>query len=205
MNTVLLHTAYFAPIDYFAAILQADEVIIESQENYQKKSIRSRCYIAGPNGKQMLNIPVVRPDGPNSKIQSVQLSMQQNWRKQHWNSIITAYNSSPFLLYYQDEIKDVMFANYDSLWELNNSILTLMLELLQINSKISFTNIYEKNPSASIDLRNISMGKILNQDVSRSEKYIQVFGNKYDFIPNLSILDLLFNRGPESEGYLNPM
>ena len=202
MKKVLLHTSYFAPIDYYAAILQVDELIIESQENYQKKSIRSRCYIAGPNGKQMLNVPVVRPDGPNSRMQSVQLSLQQNWRKQHWNSIITAYNSSPFLLYYQDEIKDVLFEKYNSLWELNNSILILMLDILQIKSKISFTKTYEKNTSDIIDLRNCSMDKNLNQGIDNSQKYIQVFADKYDFIPNLSILDLLFNLGPESGAYL---
>ena len=198
MKDIILTTAYFAPISYFAAIAQSNSVNIERLENYQKKSYRSRCYIAGPHGKQMLNIPIERPNKNNTKIQEALVGINQNWQNQHWNSIITAYNSSPFLLYYENEIKEVFFKDYDNLWELNNNLLELFMDLLQINKSISYTNEYNKTYVNISDLRNsISPKKIIN-----NEKYIQVFGDKNGFINDLSILDLLFNLGPEASTYL---
>ena len=197
-ESTILTTAYFPPISYFAAIAKANNVLIEAKEHYQKKSYRSRCYIAGPHAKQMLNIPIDRINGNKTTITDAKLLYIENWQKQHWNSIITAYNSSPFLLYYQDEIKDVFFNKYDSLWELNKELLTLLLELLQIETPISYTQEYVKSPKDVNDYRE----KINPRNISENEPYIQVFGDKHGFISDLSILDLLFNLGPDAYGYL---
>ena len=199
MNTTILTTAYFPPISYFAAIAQADNVLIEANEHYQKKSYRSRCYIAGPHGKQMLNIPIDRQDGNQTMISDAKLLYIENWQKQHWNSLITAYNSSPFLLYYQDEIESVFFKKYDTLWELNKELLALILELLQINIPITYTKEYIKSPSEINDYRGI----INPRNIYDNEVYIQVFGDKHGFISDLSILDLLFNLGPDASYYLS--
>jgi len=199
MNTTLLTTAFFPPISYFAAIVQADNVIIEAHEHYQKKSYRSRCYIAGPHAKQMLNIPIDRPNGNNTIITDAKLLYIENWQKQHWNSLITAYNSSPFLLYYQDEIEAVFFNKYDTLWELNKELLALLMELMQIETPISYTQEYIKLPTDIKDYRSI----INPRNTPDYEPYIQVFGDKHGFISDLSILDLLFNLGPDASHYLS--
>ncbi len=199
MNTTLLTTAFFAPISYFAAIAQADNVIIEAHEHYQKKSYRSRCYIAGPHAKQMLNIPIDRPNGNNTIITDAKLLYIENWQKQHWNSLITAYNSSPFLLYYQDEIEAVFFKKFDTLWKLNKELLSLLLELLQIETPIAYTQEYIKLPTEVKDYRAI----INPRNTPDYEPYIQVFGDKHGFISDLSILDLLFNLGPDAVSYLS--
>ncbi len=198
MKEAIFTSAYFAPISYYVEISKCDKIIIESQENYQKKSYRSRCYIAGPFGKQMLNLPINRPDANQTKIQNALLSVDQNWRKQHWNSIITAYNSSPFFLYYQDEIEAVLFGNQTTLWELNNDILKLMLELLQLNTKIEYNKEYQRSMENIKDFRS----SINSKSSINNLEYIQVFGDKHGFIKDLSILDLLFNLGPESNSYL---
>ncbi len=200
MSKILLSTSYFPPIEYMAKIIEADEVIIEAHENFQKQSYRNRCYIAGPNGKQMLNIPIVKPQGNHTTIQEVLLSTPFNWKEQHWNSIETAYNSSPFLLYYEDEIKEVFFDNHKTLWDFNWALLNLSKELLQIETLFTPSDKYISKPESSIDLRNKIHPKKPSTLVQ--EPYIQVFSSKYDFIPNLSLLDLLFNLGPESGIYL---
>jgi len=199
MDTILLSTTYFGPISYFAAIAQAKDVIIEANEHYQKKSYRSRCYIAGPHGKQMLNIPIDRPSGNTTFIKDVLLGKNQNWQNQHWNSIITAYNSSPFLLYYIDEIEAIYRKEYNSLWKLNNELLLLILELLQIDTPIKFTDNFIKTPMQESDLRQ----SISHKHIINNPKYIQVFSDKHNFIEDLSILDLLFNLGPEAGYYLS--
>ncbi len=199
---ILLSTSYFPPISYMSQIAKTDSVLIEAHENFQKQSYRNRCYIAGPNNKQILNIPVVRPDGNHTAISKVIFSTDVNWKKQHWNSIITAYNSSPFLLYYQDEIKDCLFAEYSSLLELNTAVLKLILELLQIKTNIEFTKSFDPNPSKITDLRNTIHPKKSSLIVNNQKTYSQVFDDRSSFLPDLSILDLLFNLGPDARGYL---
>jgi hypothetical protein len=200
---LLLSTSYFPPISYISQIAKADSVLIEAHENYQKQSYRNRCYIAGPNNKQMLSITVVRKEGNHTPIDKIAFSEQYDWKKNHWNSIITAYNSSPFLLYYQDEIKDCLFSEYSSLLEMNTAILKLLLELLQIKTPLKFTDSFELNPTSdTIDLRNTIHPKKLSLIKDIQKPYFQVFEDRYGFLPDLSILDLLFNMGTEAKGYL---
>ena len=198
MTPTLLSTAYFAPISYFAAVAMAKEVVVEAHEHYQKKSYRSRCYIAGPHGKQMLNVPIDRPSGNQTAITDAKLLYIENWQKQHWNSIITAYNSSPFFLYYKDEIELVFFKKYDTLWELNKELLILFLELLQIDTPISYTKQYNRQAEGYKDLREF----IAPKNLLTTTAYVQVFSDKHPYIYDLSILDLLFNLGPDSLAYL---
>ena len=199
---ILLSTSYFPPISYISQIAKANKVLIEAYENFQKQSYRNRCYIAGPNNKQMLSITVVRKNGNHTPIDKVTFSEQYDWKKNHWNSIITAYNSSPFLLYYQDEIKDCLFAEYNSLLEMNTALLKLILELMQINTPIEFTKSFELEPTNTIDLRNTIHPKKTSLIKDIQKPYFQVFEDRYGFLPDLSILDLLFNMGPDAKGYL---
>jgi hypothetical protein len=204
MNTVFLSTAYFPPISYFAWIAQSEEVWIESSENYQKQSYRNRCHIASPNGLQKLTIPVIKVDGNHTTIKKVLLSAEEPWRNQHWNSIETAYNSSPFFLYYQDEIKDCLFDVHESLWDLNSALLRLLLELLQIKTPIYFSENYQSISDKAIDLRSKIHPKMPLILPKRGDiiAYYQVFSEKNGFLSDLGILDLLCHLGPEAKSYL---
>jgi hypothetical protein len=205
MKPILVSTAYFPPISYFAAIAKAEIVVVEAFENYQKQSYRNRCYIAGPNGKQMLNIPVIKTTGNHTLITDIQFSDQENWKNQHWNSILTAYNSSPFLLYYEDEIKDVFFQSHQNLWELNHALLLLMMELVQLQTPIIKSTEYQQSTANGIDLRDSIHPKKELQSSEQQKEYMQVFADRLPFMTDLSILDLLFNLGPEANVYIQSL
>ncbi len=204
MSAVILSTAYFPPISYFVAILSYDTVFIEAYENYQKQSYRNRAYIAGPNKKQSLNIPVIRLNGNHTTIKDIKLDNSSHWKQQHWHSIKTAYNSSPFLMYYEDEIKAVFYKDHEYLWELNWELILLLLELLQIDNKVSETSLFEINPDDITDYRFVIHPKkeTIIKDQLINNTYYQVFEEKHGFIEDLSVLDLLFNLGPDAGGYL---
>ncbi|RLD45018.1 MAG: hypothetical protein DRI86_06205 [Bacteroidetes bacterium] len=199
---LLLSTAYFPPISYISQIAKAESVLIEAHENFQKQSYRNRCYIAGPNNKQILSITVVRKNGNHTPIDKITFSDQYDWKKNHWNSIITAYNSSSFLLYYKDEIKECFFENYNSLLEMNTALLKLVLELMQINTPIEFTKSFELGYANTVDFRDTIHPKKSSLIKDIQKPYFQVFEDRYGFLYDLSVLDLLFNMGPEAVGYL---
>jgi hypothetical protein len=205
MNQALCTTAYFAPISYFVLAQQYGAMCFEMYENYQKQSYRNRCQILGPNGMQSLTVPVVKTEGNHSAIAKVTLQTPLLWRKQHWQSLLTAYNSSPYFLYYSDEIETVLFADYKNLWQLNLSLNNLMLDLLQMSSKTQITVEFEAFGIPKNDFRLQLHPKKEHPILSllQQNPYIQVFGDRFSFQPNLSILDLLFNLGPESKSYLN--
>ncbi len=203
MTTAIFTTAYFPPISYFAAILPYKKVMIESFENYQKQSYRNRAYIAAPKGKQSINIPVIKTNGNHTPIKNIIISTETNWKKQHWNSIETAYNSSPFLMYYEDEIKAILFKNHKYLWNLNWELLELMLELLQIETSIEETTSYDKSPEGCYDFRTLIHPKLASIiSPQKNNSYYQVFNDKNGFINDLSCLDILFNLGPDAGTYI---
>lgn len=194
-NSILLPNAYFAPIEYYAYIIKYKKTKIEIQENFIKQTIRNRCYIYGSNGKLRLSIPVKKNKELKIKMKDVQICYNENWEKQHWNSIKSAYNSSPYFIYYKDEFQKILNKKEKYLVNLNRIIQEKILELLNISYDIKNTQIYvEKNNI--IDLRN---HEFINNNMN---KYDQVFTIKHGFIPNLSILDLIFNLGPYSTIYL---
>jgi len=195
LNKPLLSTAYLAPIGYYAILLQNKDCTIEYYENFIKQSIRNRCEIYGANGKLRLTIPKKREGSSRTKITNIKISYKENWQRLHWNSIISAYNSSPFFKYYKDEIKSFFNQKEPFLINFNNKIQEVILNLLE--EKVSYTNSTKYHHTGDFtDLRDYHW-KIKNQD-----RYDQVFMEKHSFIANLSILDLLFNLGPASTYYL---
>lgn len=199
--SLLLSTAYFPPISWFALASNCGSVTIEAFETYRKQSFRNRCNILGPNGLQALTVPVSKPSGNHSKTREVIVASELDWKRQHLRSIETAYNSSPFYLYYRDRItKTLLFPN-SGLIDLNLSLIKLLCELTGITLKLEFTNLFEKNPSGITDLRNaIQPGNPL--PACLFPVYNQVFSTKFPFMDDLSILDLLCNEGPASHDYL---
>jgi len=201
-NKIILSTAYFPPIEYFAHISQSKKFLIEEYENYNKQSFRNRCYISGSNQLMPLSIPIARGQ---ARIRDIQISYHNNWNLVHWKSIKSYYNNSPFFLYYRDDIEPFLFNKYKFLLDLNNEILDKIMELILLNLQKDATKSFHKCYPDIVDLRYSIHPKINKTDKIFSiefPEYHQVFETKFGFIPNLSILDLLFNEGPNTLSYL---
>ena len=196
LNKPLLPTAYLAPISYYAILLQQADCKIEHHEHFIKQSIRNRCEIYGANGKLRLTIPKQRQGSSKTLITDIKISNKERWQKEHWNTIVSAYNSSPFFEYYKNELKSSFEEKEIYLIDFNNKSQEVILKLLQVEVKHTTSTEYN-HVGKFTDLRN----HIFNS--KNMQRYDQVFMEKHGFIPNLSILDLLFNLGPESVEYLN--
>ena len=195
LNNPLLPTAYLAPISYYAILLQPSNCKIEYNEYFLKQSIRNRCEIYGANGRLRLTVPKQRQGSSKTIINNIKICYQNAWQKEHWNSIVSAYNSSPFFEYYKDELIHFFENKEVYLINLNNKLLKLTLRLLESTPEYNHTTRYKKEGDFT-DLRNNKF------QIKKLKTYNQVFMEKHGFIPNLSILDLLFNLGPESADYL---
>tara|TARA_B100000287_G_C20544674_1_gene746067 strand:- start:468 stop:1091 length:624 start_codon:yes stop_codon:yes gene_type:complete len=193
-SKIILPTAYFGPISYYSKIIKNDTPLVEINENFVKQTIRNRCYISGSNGKLRLTIPKQKINNTKS-ISSIKICYFENWQKNHWNAISSSYNSSPFFTYYKDELNVLFQKKEKYLIDLNNKAQNIILKILQYDKTIQQTSKYEKTGSF-IDLRNYNW----ENDIIKN--YEQVFIEKIEFLNNLSILDLIFNLGPESTNYL---
>jgi len=191
---VLLPISYLSPAEYYAYLLQAEQIFIETKEHFIKQSVRNRCSILGTNGAQTLTVPKQRKSSDKTIISDILISNKDKWQKSHWQSIVSAYNSSPFFEYYKDELEPFYTTEQNNLFDFNLQLTKTILGFLQEKRELKFTHSYNKNFDGT-DLRNHKFS-------SPQKKYEQVFMEKHDFIPHLSILDLLFNLGPETTSYL---
>jgi hypothetical protein len=185
-------------------LIQAEHVLIEAHEHYQKQSYRNRCKILGPNGVQSLSIPVISGRSPGQDIRSVRIDYSENWKGNHRRSIETAYAAAPFLDFYYDEIRHVFRQKPAFLFDLNMQILELLIRLLDDDTKPELTQSWIKTTEGK-DYRNAihpKPQKSIPDTSFQPESYMQVFSERFGFIPNLSILDLLFNEGPVSRKHL---
>lgn len=198
LNNPLLSTAYLAPISYYAILLKQNNSMIEYHEHFVKKSIRNRCDIMNTNGRLSLSIPVNRKTKTKTKISKIKISYAENWQKNHWKSIVSSYNSSPFFEYYKDKLKPYFLKEEEYLIDFNNNLQKEILALLKIKFTITYNSIYKRTGDFT-DLRDNNSIKI------NTIRYDQVFMEKHKFINNLSIIDLLFNMGPESLDYLHQL
>ncbi|OFX89385.1 MAG: hypothetical protein A2W99_13905 [Bacteroidetes bacterium GWF2_33_16] len=205
MEKALLSTAYLAPIQYYTKLLKYKEVLIEVHENYPKQSYRNRCNIYGANGLLSLSIPVKKIQ-TKTKTKDIVIDYATNWQKLHWKSIESAYRASPYFEYYEDDFLPFYRNRYELLIDFNNDLQRMILDHIGFNSSIQFTDGYIIEELIFDDFRESIHPKKKNDDKDfRSMEYIQVFSDKYGFIPNLSIIDLLFNTGPDTLKILNGM
>ena len=195
-SRAMLSTAYLPPVSYFMCMLHANEIWLEACENYVKQSYRNRCRIATANGVETLSIPVESNSGQKNPIRDVRISSHGNWQQTHWRAITSAYMNSPFFEYYQDDFRPFYENKWTFLWDYNLELLTLILKLLNENPKIIPTETYQNNLFDFNDLREIIHPK--KNPVLVTKPYYQVFETKYGFLPDLSIIDLLFNMGNEA-------
>ncbi len=197
---MLLSTAYFPPISWMAKLYQKGEANLDLWETYSKQSYRNRCYIAAAKGRMTLSVPVKKPQGNKSITKEILIDYSENWRQIHWRSIKSAYQSSPFFLYYQDEVEALFQNKYTSLAEMNEKIITVLAELLGFTVKMNHTLNFIVPKTQTEDFRFSIHPK--KENLSTKKEYIQVFQEKNGFLEDLSVLDLLFNLGPEALMYL---
>ena len=202
MKTAYLSSAYLAPVEYYTKLLTYDRIFIEQHDHYMKQTYRNRCTIAGPDGEIALSIPTVKPDSLKCPMKDIRISDHGNWRHLHWNSIESAYNSTPFFEYYKDDFQPFYEKKYEFLADFNEELCNLVCELIDIQPVMERTSDYKTTftPDEYDFLEAIHPKKDyhLTDPEFIPRPYYQVFEARNGFRPNLSIIDLLFNMGPES-------
>ncbi|MFA6830794.1 MAG: WbqC family protein [Bacteroidaceae bacterium] len=201
-ESFLFSSAYLAPISYYTAMAHCDVAYVEQWENYRKQSYRNRCVIASPQGELALTIPIIKPKEENRLIRDIKISEHGKWQHLHWNALVSAYNNSPFFLYYEDELAPFYEKNHTFLFDFNMELCKIMCEDIGIEPILKLTDSYVPASDELVinDLRESISPKImgLNQLKGYQEiPYYQVYQEQLGFLPNLSIIDLLFNMGPE--------
>ena len=205
-DTVLLTTSYFGSIQYFTKFLIHPHRIIERYEHYTKQTYRNRCNIYGANGILALSIPMLKGPGHKSYVKDIRIDYNKNWRKLHWKGIESAYRHSPFFEFYMDDVQSFLEKKHSFLIDLNLEIMDYLLEALEISGDYSLTDEFMKPGSGQFnDCREtIHPKKKFSEDPDfRAEPYTQVFADRLGFQENLSVIDLLFNEGPDARSLLD--
>ena len=203
---VLLVTSYWPNLHYFFYVLNASIIQIEQFDNYSKQSYRNRTQILSANGVLNLSIPI-KKNKSEKVINSIEISYKEDWQKNHWRAITSAYKNSPYFDFFEEDLKVFYSNKYNLLIDYNIDQLKFIVKVLKQKKNIQLTKQYESNPESVIDLRTIIhpkqsylSDKLLANKLDQS--YYQTFENKISFTPNLSILDLLFNKGLQTIDYL---
>ncbi len=200
-DTVLLSISYFGSIQYFTKFLLYPRRIIEQFDHYTKQTYRNRCRIYGANGMLTLSVPVLK--GPHHKtyVRDIRIDYSKNWRKLHRKGIESAYRHSPYFEFYMDEIWSLLDKKHEFLLDLNLEILDYLLEVMEVNGDYSLTDAYlEPGSLPAVDFREVIHPKkeLADDPCFRAEPYPQVFAERSGFQENLSLIDLLFNEGPNA-------
>jgi hypothetical protein len=204
-ETLLLSTAFFGPVHYFRAIQNAKEVYIEKHENFIKQTYRNRCVVLAANGPLSLVVPVEHGRKASQKISQLRIANHTPWQRNHWRSIVSAYRNSPYFDFYADEIHIFFKKEYTFLFDYNTEITYTILDLIKSDRKFKFTESFEDIITPFRNYRETLSPKrnLADYDPAYTPvPYTQVFEDKFPFVPGLSILDLLFCKGPETLKYL---
>ena len=193
---MILTTSYLPPISWFAPIAKGEPICVEQWENFHKQTIRNRCTIDSPNGALNLTIPVDKENfgaGGKCLMKDIMISYHLDWQHQHWSALETTYFNSPFFEYLQDDFRPFYERKWKYLMDFNEALILKCCELMDIDAKINRTEEF---------LINTEKGSPVQHSEAHFPDYYQVFAHKHGFVPNLSIIDLIFNMGPESVLYL---
>lgn len=192
---VLTHPLYLAPVSLYAQLYAADTFVVDDVSPFVKQTFRNRAVIATENGAQSLTIPVVH-DGTKVAMRDVRISEHGNWRHQHWNAMVSAYRKSPFFEYYADDFAHFYEERDGFLLDFNLRLHAVVSELLGLERNVRLMS--DEAADGVVDLRRIAEPKALESvEGIALQPYYQVFAGRNGFLPALSIVDLLFNMGPE--------
>jgi len=194
---MVLPCCYLAPVSHYSAYFRSDEVRLEVCDHFTKQTLRNRCWIDSPAGPLALTIPVVKTEGKTA-MRDVRISDHGNWRHQHWVALESSYRQSPFFEYYADDFAPFYEKKWEFLADFNEELMALVASLLDIQKPVSRTTSYEQ--SLSFDDEGLRGGSPLREGIREGlepRPYYQVFASRHGFLPDLSIVDLLFNQGPE--------
>lgn len=198
---ILIHPNYFPNIHQFTQIIKANNILFEVSDNYQKQTFRNRTYIYGANGKLGLFIPVIHTHKQRELFKDVKISYESNWMDLHLKSLQSAYRSSPYFEYFEDDFIKLYSKKEKFLVDFNIKCIKLIYKLLDIDLNFKISNEYIEKTNEIIDLRGLSNAR--KQKTIETPKYIQVFESKHGYLNNLSILDLIFSEGKNSVSLMN--
>lgn len=198
--TCILPSSYLAPIDWYMHLRRHPEARVEVYDHYEKQSYRNRCTIAAPDGPLALTIPIVKPEAGKTLTRDIRISDHGQWRHLHWNALQTAYRRSPFFEYYADDFQPFYTRRWEFLTDFNEALHHTVCGLIDLPPAPGRTTAYETLPLGQPDLRRLIHPRL--PATLEVRPYWQVFAHKRGFLPGLSIVDLLFNLGPESILYL---
>lgn len=198
---ILLHPTYFGPISHYMLMYQHREICFEIADNFQKQTYRNRSYIYSSNGKLQLNIPIKHnKSAGRQKTKDVLIDNDFHWQKNHFKAYQNSYRSSPYFEYYEDDLAPLYHNTYTHLLDFNLKTHEFIFDALQEQLTISYTSEYEIELTKGEDFRFLVEAK--KEKEFNLTPYTQVFDDKFGFLPNLSILDLLFMEGPNALNYL---
>lgn len=200
-NTAIFPLFYLPPVGYFSLLKKEQHQIkIETQENFPKQTYRNRASIYSANGKLDIAVPVVKGGKNRVRSKDVRISYDFAWQRLHWLSLQSCYRRSAYFEYYEDEFAEFYHKKFDFLFDYNIQLFEWVLKRMKMNLEFSFTESYLEQSEVEVDYRNTISPK--KQFTFEEKPYYQVFEERYGFIPNLSIVDLLFNQGPQTTNYL---
>ena len=197
---ILVSTAYLPPVEYFSLISRADEVLIEREENYVKQSFRNRCYILSAHGPQLLSVPVYLGSLHKTQLKDIRIDYSKRWQQVHIGAITASYSASPYFQFYFENIEKVISKKPAFLIDLNTDLTETILNMLKMKIQLRFTSEFETPAESLYDFRYRISPK--NKSGFLMKEYLQVFNNDNGFVHGLSIIDLVFNMGPEAVGFL---
>ena len=197
---LIIHPNYLPSTSHFLLMVNSKKLVFEINDHYLKQTFRNRTYIYGANGKLLLSIPVIHSQKNRKFLKDVKISYDQDWLSQHWKSLEISYRSSPFFEYFEDKLICLYKKKEKYLVDFNLKSIIILFEMLQIDLEYDFTNSYQENYSSISDYRINSEN--FNSNEIKIDKYTQVFQSKHGFINNLSVLDLIFNEGPNAINFL---
>lgn len=191
---------YLPPVSYFSALkVHNFEFTLEKCEHFPKQTYRNRATISSPDGMLDLIVPVIKGSKTHTPIKDVKISYDAKWQRLHWLSLQTCYRSSAYFEFYEDGLVSFYEKKYTFLADFNLELLNWFFKQMKVNALINFTQEYEVM-EGQVDYRNKFSKKTIHE--AEMKPYFQVFSDRNDFIPNLSIVDLLFNQGPQTKLYL---
>lgn len=201
MAKCVIHPTYFPSVSQFHLLLK-NPCVMEISDNYQKQTYRNRTYIYGANGKQLLSVPIQHTKGNNGRqlYKDVKVDNSYPWQKNHWKSLKTAYQTTPYFEFYEDVFEQVFSEKFNFLLDLNFKTIEAILSCLSVDIQWEKTSQYQEKCADFQDFRFLTDAK--KEWEIQQEGYYQIFQQKHGFLPNLSILDLLFHEGNRAVFYL---